>query len=310
MIEWHDHSSLQRQLPFMDKDISSLLVGASTWSGELLGAITEAQLFEARPDREKSIQMKAQAPIDEVPAGINLTNAPLELYFSRDLEVNPNNPRTLRGASVVCELNFRVAPTTSTAFAEALVDAVVDSDCGLKVCGQRDCFEDVFGNFYGCDCDLVIDTNDEDKAFIASVAYRDLIKRIPLDTQLLGLYQPLDQINENATVLGFRLNEPFYPPLEPNFKDVTGLKDRILAFLAQKMRDVGLNITYVPLGESDSRFELHMEFTQSVQLSLGFDGGVDIGGKSAFPSGYYCKSISLTPFLLQTLWPLMLKTPA
>lgn len=286
MINFQDNGALKRKLPFVEKDVSSMLVEASKWSGRWLGAISDPQSFQDRD--KKSLILLAETAVADSDGGVNLSAAVLELYFLKgDLSVNPDNPHAVRELSEVCNLEFKGVPVDDERYAIAIRDAIHTSGCAITACPKRSCFKDLFGDYYACPCDVVVDVNEQGKTFIASVAYvndggkYDGLKKDEnaADVQLLGLYQASESMEDNTHALGISLNSPVYPELLPKFSNLEELVHLTLDFLATVMEEFGLSVTYVPMGEADASFALELNYTQFLELDVSFDGSFNIGGK-------------------------------
>jgi hypothetical protein len=277
MVRGQEMELMQNNVPFTDKTFASLLATGAVLTSRLLELFTMPEPFDQRA--QKSLMVVGSG----VPEGTTetLSAATLELYFLEgELTVTPTNREALRSVAGVCTLTFDSDPKNDTELAYSLLETVNAQCVDIVVaCPQTDCqLDDETNDYYSCNCDIVVGTEESGKVFIATVAYTDSERTNAKDVQLLGLFQEIDKIQGESQILGLPINSPSIPRLLPRFKDLEEFSDLISDALAEKnMTNLNVSLDYIPPGEDDPRLELDIAFTHSAAFGVNFDGSFGIG---------------------------------
>jgi hypothetical protein len=292
LIRGQEHELMRNNIPFTDNTFASLLATGSVLSSFLVKIFIKPTPFDERG--QKSLTIEAGKSVVEnindtvINGDLSATYLQL-LVFDGDLTVNPDNYKALLKDVDTMMCNFTIGKTVATdlEFATYLLEKL--QTCGTatigKVCPSADCTQDEEnGDFYGCDCDLVVGLNAKSLTFISTVAYKDSDMKFPNDIQLLGLYNVTDTGVE-TTLVGFPLNSPVTPSLIPRFRNFEDFSIFINDALKEVMEGVNVTFVYSP-GDSnaleDPTFSINIIFTRKKEFEVSFDGSFGLGGTCIF----------------------------
>lgn len=254
----------------------------SLFSSKLLKLFAQTQPFEER--KQKSLWISSTSSVQDSASNSSnqITEETYELYYLKGkLEVNPDDYDTIRDVVTVCSLTFRSVPEDDFQLSIGLLQAIQTSGCSVKACPATSCWMDTSYTYYNCDCDIVVGLDDLGKTFIASVAYLDRYQRVSKDIEFLGIYQQIDDIEKDTSLLGFPLNSPDHPLIIPKFEDLEQFANLIVQSLGLglSVTNFDVSVVNVPENDPDALFNLLIDFTISKEMGVSFDGSVGIGGK-------------------------------
>jgi hypothetical protein len=236
LIRAQENEAFDLNIPFTDLTFSRILATGSVVTSKLLELFVRPDHFG---DREyKSLDLKATKTVENSKNKLPTDGKMLEFYFlaqtvpptgnpDRLLIENPENQEGVRDITLlkVCEMMLSTNYTDDQEFADGLILGInTGSSCGIKACKKEDCDTYDDANGIRCDssenCDVLIDVNDAGFVSIASVAFRG--QQVEIDVQLFGLYEPFSKTNAPVSLFGFPLNQPTFPNLVPQFRNLNG----------------------------------------------------------------------------------------
>jgi hypothetical protein len=241
-----------------------VLATGSVLTSSLLKLFQKPKDFKDRA--QKSLFLTGEFDLEDANAKYDqdtLQNITWEFYLlvgdgvaGVELTANPDNQEALRDLvddkGGICNLTFDsdLTANTSEALARKLYNEL-QNDCSFSVCENLDgneCKQDnTTGDFYGCDCQIVVGVDSskgDDRAFIASVAYTDDNKTDSQDVQIIGFMQSLDITQGAGNVFGFPVNQPASPPLIPRFRNSQDFADKITEAIRASQDVVDVNSTF------------------------------------------------------------------
>lgn len=299
LAEAAQNDAFQTQVPLMDKaTFSDILSVSKTFTASLYESFVRAEPFDERG--VKSLTLSTENGFSTYTSGEGLLNCGesgtdpclFELYLvNGELTVNPDtteaNIENLRDISTRCTFDLVNLTANLTSYVGDL-RAGINNDCSgsITACSKNECAgsyeEDGGSNFYcSNDCDIIIDLdpdNDDDQddevLFVTTVPYLNANKTVINDIQLMGIYHKhLSDMKGKTTILGLPINSPVVPAIEPRFRTLPDLTDKMNQVLSDVTSlDVQITASYESASESDSgvgSFLIGVEFGKAIGLKLG-----------------------------------------
>ena len=284
------NEAMQLGLPLTNITYSETLRTGPIIVSHLFPLFLKVQDFNKRPSG--TLFLIGLDAFDATSIDLTKEEIALEFYFvEAELTVSPDDDNAIRDLAKevggVCTFQLPQdppkSPTTSSEFAGMLRASI--SDCNVTVCGSC-AFDSDADEYSGCgDCDVVIDSDEEDRVFIASVAYSNDQPGEPKDVQLMGLYEALGESEgrtlRRTSLFGLPLNQPVTPALVPRFRTFYDLATRIVEAVKRSGYENNIvNFSYKPetsAVDQPSRFDVSLFFDRDASFDIRFDTSARVG---------------------------------
>ena len=225
LIRMQEQESMQVTIPFTTTNFASILS-----TGALLTTFLNKLFVKPTPFEDRSrigldlvaSDIFSEVEDDGVDSTGNLGSIQVRLLLwngaTEELDVNPIDYDSLLMSPAVkyCDMVLDETVTSHQTYMDHLYTEI-NKCTGFDACRPSDCDESEFGDFYNCDCDVVVGVNSDSLAFIYTVAatgdatlsgsYENI-----QDFHLLALYN-ITEPYEESSLLGLPLNVPANPAL-------------------------------------------------------------------------------------------------
>lgn len=265
---------------------------------KLYEIFVQAQPFADRGVKSLSLKStKGLAGKNFTPEVKNGIEKAYEVYVIHNLTVSPlaENREALKDQAKVCLITLDLDVENGddvASFVSGIIDSITSCHF-LTACSESDGCKyrlnpssGLVEEFYGCDCDVVVGTeDDDDKFFMTTVAYKS--DGDANDIQMIAIFEveveDVFEIEGVTDVLTIPVNSPKVPPIVPRFSTI----QELVAFMTEALNqfvgdatglDFDVTATYQPGTETEpGSFLIDLGFGKAVEQLLSFDASLSIG---------------------------------